>query len=294
VFLERKINGRIFGEKIQHLQAIDGHKELKATVAQFGENSAGFTTLVQNHHNIDPDDAFSRVPYERGFQFLFYLEIVVGGPALFEPFFRKYILEFAGKTLVSDTFKEYFLDYFNNLEDFDKSKLSKIDWNAWFYQQGMPPVNMLDYFDNSLAVKADSLAKEWIKDGATNKTKEDLKGWSPQEIGIFLQVISENTLPQETVERMDELYDFSSSRNSDIRERWYRICIKSGVERIFPLVVSFLKEQGRMKFVRPLYRELFKHSEKGKALALKTFQEHRSYYHSIASKMLAKDLGLEN
>jgi len=54
--------------------------------------------------------------------------------------------------------------------------------------------------------------------------------------------------------------------------------------------VEFLGEQGRMKFVRPLYRDLFKAN---KSLALETFKKNRDNYHSIAQKMIAKDLGLE-
>jgi leukotriene-A4 hydrolase len=46
-----------------------------------------------------------------------------------------------------------------------------------------------------------------------------------------------------------------------------------------------------MKFVRPLYRELFAWEEQ-KAVAVETFQEWRSNYHPIAAKMLAQDLKL--
>jgi len=46
--------------------------------------------------------------------------------------------------------------------------------------------------------------------------------------------------------------------------------------------------------VRPLYRDLFKTSAKGKELAVKTFQEHRHNYHNIAAKMVARDLELKD
>ena len=53
--------------------------------------------------------------------------------------------------------------------------------------------------------------------------------------------------------------------------------------------VKFLTEQGRMKFVRPLYREMYKNAAT-KALAVETFEAHRSMYHNIASNMIEKDL----
>jgi leukotriene-A4 hydrolase len=47
-----------------------------------------------------------------------------------------------------------------------------------------------------------------------------------------------------------------------------------------------------MKFLRPLYRALFR-SKMGRQLALDTFQEARASYHPIAAKMVAQDLGLK-
>lgn len=35
--------------------------------------------------------------------------------------------------------KEFFLNYFTNLPDFDASKLQAIDWTAWFTQPVSPP-----------------------------------------------------------------------------------------------------------------------------------------------------------
>lgn len=61
---------------------------------------------------------------------------------------------------------------------------------------------------------------------------------------------------------------------------------------MLPLAVQFLKEQGRMKFLRPLYRALFR-SKMGKQAALDTFKEAGRSYHPIAAKMVASDLGVD-
>jgi hypothetical protein len=49
-------------------------------------------------------------------------------------------------------------------------------------------------------------------------------------------------------------YNFTATKNAEIRLRWYTLCIKANHTPIFPHVVEFLTGQGRMKFVRPLYR----------------------------------------
>jgi aminopeptidase N len=42
---------------------------------------------------------FSSVPYEKGFNFLYHLELVLGGPAVFEPFLKAYYHHFASKSV---------------------------------------------------------------------------------------------------------------------------------------------------------------------------------------------------
>ncbi|KAI8419933.1 hypothetical protein MSG28_008551 [Choristoneura fumiferana] len=110
VFLERKVND-----------------DLKPTNP--------LTRLVVELKGVHPDDAFSTVPYEKGSLFLRYLEDLLGGPEVFDDFLRSYLNKFARKSLDTDQFKAYLLDYFK-----DNDKLKAVDWNAWLYTSGMPPI----------------------------------------------------------------------------------------------------------------------------------------------------------
>ncbi|KAL0483691.1 leucine aminopeptidase [Acrasis kona] len=67
------------------------------------------------------------------------------------------------------------------------------------------------------------------------------------------------------------------------------IGLKSSYEPIYDQVVSFVGEQGRMKFVRPLYVALNK-AEGGRQIALDCFKKQKSGYHQIAQKMIERDL----
>jgi len=73
----------------------------------------------------------------------------------------------------------------------------------------------------------------------------------------------------------------------------YKLGIRAGLSSTFQDAIKFVTSQGRMKFVRPLYRLLFD-SPEGKKLALETFQARRKNYHAIAAKMIAKDLKLSS
>lgn len=50
-----------------------------AQVNTFGANNP-LTNLVPSLCDVDPDDAFSSVPYEKGFALLYHLEELMGGP----------------------------------------------------------------------------------------------------------------------------------------------------------------------------------------------------------------------
>eukprot|EP01095_Lingulamoeba_sp_RSL-Kostka_P015053 TRINITY_DN67_c6_g1_i1.p1 TRINITY_DN67_c6_g1~~TRINITY_DN67_c6_g1_i1.p1 ORF type:complete len:627 (-),score=250.34 TRINITY_DN67_c6_g1_i1:151-2031(-) len=289
VFLERKIIGRLFGEKARQFAYINGWKALKDSVDLFGLDHE-FTCLKPKLDGIDPDDAFSSVPYERGSQFLYYLESKVGGGEIFEPFFSSWIKKNKYKTVTTEQFQEYFNSYF--ADKVSEEVLSSINWQDWIYKVGMPPVDLLGVFDDTLAKEAFNLANSWMEDAAINdRSSDDIKDFNTAQIVAFLQKFILNApLSHEALSNIDTVYDFSSSKNSEIRMRWYTLCLKSGYESIFNKVDEFLGEQGRMKFVRPLFRELYKCSPNGVLRAADSWAKYKNSYHNIAKKMIQKDL----
>ena len=89
-------------------------------------------------------------------------------------------------------------------------------------------------------------------------------------------------------------YGLTASKNAEIRFRWLTLRLRAQDARAFPHAVRLLLEQGRMKFTRPLYKDLAQSSAEGRELAVSVFMEHRGIYHPICSNMVAKDLGLES
>ena len=68
------------------------------------------------------------------------------------------------------------------------------------------------------------------------------------------QLLEEKPLSVKKLEKIDELYKLSSLMNSEIRFRWLRLCIRGKWKLKIKPSLEFITEQGRMKFVRPLYR----------------------------------------
>eukprot|EP00878_Enallax_costatus_P024387 GHUV01026023.1.p1 GENE.GHUV01026023.1~~GHUV01026023.1.p1 ORF type:complete len:510 (+),score=124.28 GHUV01026023.1:209-1738(+) len=75
MFLERKIVGKLQGDAALQFYAAQGAQSLADEVSRIGPDH-NFTRLVPDlSAGEDPDDAFSRVPYEKGFYFLYYLQV---------------------------------------------------------------------------------------------------------------------------------------------------------------------------------------------------------------------------
>ncbi|CAI4215293.1 unnamed protein product [Parascedosporium putredinis] len=107
VYLERRIGAAIHGEPERDFSSIIGWKALEDSVALFGADH-DYTKLIPTlKGGVDPDDAFSTVPYEKGFHFLYYLEKLVGRDN-FDKFIPHYFTKFSGKSLDSFEFKETF------------------------------------------------------------------------------------------------------------------------------------------------------------------------------------------
>ncbi|XP_032077104.1 leukotriene A-4 hydrolase [Thamnophis elegans] len=289
VYLERRIGGRLFGEQFRHFQALGGWRELQNTINNLGSTNE-VTNLIPNLKELNPDVAYSSVPYEKGFALLLHLEQLLGGPDVFIGFLRAYIQQFAYKSIVTEDWKNFLYSYFK-----DKvNVLNKVDWNAWMHTPGMPPVK--PEYDTTLSNTCVALSQRWIKaieSDLGSFSSADIKDMSSHQLIEFLALLLlENPLPVSHVSRMQEIYDFNATNNSEIRFRWLRLCIQAKWEAAIPLALKMATEQGRMKFTRPLFKDLYKF-EKSRDQAISAFQLHKISMHPVTAMLVSKDLGLE-
>ncbi|KAF9116751.1 Leukotriene A-4 hydrolase [Mortierella sp. AM989] len=272
-----------------------GDRSLVDVVAH--EISHSWMALRPCFRGEDPDDAFSRVPYEKGFNLLYYLEKHLGGPQVFEPYLRAHVQQFAGRSINTDDWKAFLYSFMEKTFGQEKvDLLNKVDWDAWLAGTGMPPVE--NKFDDTLAKACTCLCKKWNDSrhesyqGLSEFSPNDIVEFSSTQTVVFLEKVSElEPLPHGHLELMDQLYKLTTVRNSEIRLRWHLLCLKADYEKIYPEVVAFASSMGRMKMARPLLRSLYK-AKNGAELARETFLKHKSFYHPIAAAMIAKDLGL--
>ncbi|KAM4676140.1 leukotriene A-4 hydrolase [Discoglossus pictus] len=289
VYLERRIDGLLYGEQFRQFKALGGWKELQNAINTFGATNV-LTNLVPNLHEVDVDAAFSSVPYEKGFALLFYLEQLLGGPEIFLGFLKSYIQMFSYKTLTTEDWKNFLYSYFKDKVDI----LDKVDWNGWMHTPGMPPVK--PQYDMTLANACIALSNRWVKakeSDLSSFSSDDLKELSShQQIELLTLLLLEKPLSISHVKRMQEVYNYNEVKNSEIRFRWLRLCIQAKWEEVIPLALKMATEQGRMKFTRPLYRDLY-NFDTARELAVSTFLKNRAAMHPVTAMLVAKDLHVD-
>jgi leukotriene-A4 hydrolase len=298
VYLERRIIAEIHGEPHRDFSAIIGWKALEDSVKLFGEDHE-FTKLVIDLKGKDPDDAFSSIPYEKGFHFLYYLEKLVGKPN-FDNFIPHYFKTWSQKSLDSYEFKATLLNFFGSNETISKL-LESVDWDAWFYKPGMPPKPK---FDTSMVDQCYALADKWqskvcaplfateqllIMSKEFTPSPSDISGWTANQIVVFLervQLFSAPLTPSQS-QAMGKAYSLSTSRNVELSFRYFSIGLTAKDETVYQPTADLLGRVGRMKFVLPLYRRL---NNVNRSLALETFRKNKDFYHPICRAQAEKNL----
>ncbi|KAI7791939.1 leukotriene A-4 hydrolase isoform X1 [Triplophysa rosa] len=289
VYLERMIARCMESEQLRQFKGIGGWKELQESVNQFGANS-GLTNLVPNLDEVDTDEAFSSVPYEKGFALLYHLEELMGGPEVFMGFVKSYIQLFAYGSVTTEEWKNYLFAYFKDKVDI----LNKVDWNGWMHTPGMPPVK--PQYDTTMADACSTLCQRWVKakeGDLASFTEADMKKLNSHQLIEFVALLlQEEPLPLAHVKRMQEVYRLNDVKNAEVRFRWLRVCVRARWEEAVTLALKMATDQGRMKFTRPLFKEVYnfpKYSEE----AVKAFKEHRGALHPVTAMLVAKDLKID-
>lgn len=256
-YLERRIQAAVHGEPHRDFSSIIGWKALTDSINQFGEDHE-FTKLVVNLKGEDPDDAFSSIPYEKGFHFLYFLEKLLGKER-WDRFIPHYFTKFKGKSLDSYEFKSTLLGFFEGDKEASKA-LEELDWDTRFYKPGFPPK---PDFDTTLVDVCYALTEKWQHfqpspgsngDVFTPHAK-DIEGWMANQVVVFLERIQgfETPLQKRSVQLMGEKYGFVGSKNVEIVARYLGVGLMAGgSEEVKSATVDLLGRVGRMKFVRPL------------------------------------------
>ncbi|CAI2361127.1 unnamed protein product [Moneuplotes crassus] len=289
VFLERRAVRNIFGEDYMKVTAKLENQSMYYDMLDYGLDHT-FSSLYPIFHGENPDDAFSEIPYEKGFQFLYYLETVIGEEN-FTEFLRKYLAKFSQESIGTVDFINYFTSFVTETFSENESRdiLEEIDFDTWIYAPGLPPVT-LD-FETEEYNQSIELAQNFL-DGTVDK-EAALKlylSFSVNLKGLFISHLIDNIeeVDEDKASYIDNTLHISSEINGEIIYRWLQVAIRSGqLGSPFTSAEEFVSSIGRQKFVMPVYMAM---KDIDIAKAKEIFERHRDFYHPLTVTAIEKKL----
>jgi leukotriene A-4 hydrolase/aminopeptidase len=267
VFAERRILEALEGADMAALHAALGYEKLQQAFTQLAERPE-LTKLRTHLAGVDPDDAFSVVPYEKGYLFLKALEAAAGREA-FDGLLATWLGAHRFGAASTD-------DFLATVEQVAPGLLARVDANAWIDGPGLPAT----YWKPESARLA---AVQRVTGRAP--TKDEAKAWSSTEWHLYLEAMPRPS-SLETCKELDATYALTASKNPEVLVGWLTLACESGYAPVLPRIRELLGHTGRMKYLKPLYRALAKRDDT-RQLARDLFARLRGEYHPIAQQVVA-------
>lgn len=270
VFLERRIMETLYGQRRREMEDVLGLQSLEE---DFDSLEPRDELLLPDLRGRDPDDVFSKVPYEKGYLFLRYLESKVGREK-FDEFLRRYFARFAFQSLNTEQFLAY-LDA--QLLAAKPAPVTRAQLDSWLTQPGLPPDAVLPSSD--VFKRVDAARREWLT-GKRAARDLETSAWSTHEWLHFLDNMPA-TLSAAQLAELDATFHLTDQGNARIAHSWLRIAIRNHYEPALPRLEAYLTSIGRRILIKPLYEDLMR-TDWGKPFARHVYAKARPGYHPLA------------
>jgi leukotriene-A4 hydrolase len=131
VFVERHVSGILYGNDFAKVEAQLGNTSLWNAMVDYGLETS-YSSIHPVLKGDNPDHSFSEVPYEKGFQLLWYMQDFLGN-ATMQEFLQYYINENFEKSItvldLQRTWNNWVQD--NAAKENVNHVLAKIEWSTW-------------------------------------------------------------------------------------------------------------------------------------------------------------------
>ena len=295
MLLQRKIDTELYGIEVAKLSSQIGFFTLREQILNFGE-SHDYTSLHPYLVGVNFDDAFSDIPYEKGYNFLYHIEQLINNEAqedLFKIIIRTYFSEFKYKTVTYIKFRtfieEQLIKYFGN--DTALNITTAINWKNWVFDPGFPEIK--NDFSNTLSDECDLYVTKLMNGDSMSGFDLVFKEWHEYQREYFLSTViadpRSSKINDEQYTVFSEVLSLGKGWNININAAFFNIMLlnKKVDEESMLMLESFLAKNGRMKFIRPLYSALAKLN---KSKAMEILNKNRNFYHPITLRLIESDL----
>jgi aminopeptidase N len=267
-YAEVRISEAVEGVDVAALLAAICRGELEETVDRMLREGRGGLTQLRTHlEGVDPDEAFSTVPYDKGELFLRSIERVVGRER-FDAFARRYLDTFRFRALTTEEFLAF-------TERELPGVLATVGADRWVHGEGLPETAPEASSERLKVVVAMGDA---VPPAGTALSSTEWNLWLDR---------SPRPRPPSECATLDERFGFTKTGNMEVKVAWLRVAIPSKFDDVLPEVERVLCTVGRMKYLNPLYAALLARDDLprgpgGAHWARAVFERARDSYHPIA------------
>ena len=275
VWAERKILRTLHGDDAAALGWAMGQKALEDSLARF-QAEPHLTVLRLHLEGIDPDDAFSSIPYEKGARLVAALEREVGEER-FHRFLRDYMDAHRFTSITTEQFCAF-------VDAKLPGALEAVHADAYLNEPGLPA--SAPQFQSAQLDTLTALAESWATGG--RPTASQIAGWSTNELLVYLQKLPRQVTAADCV-WLDAHFQLMGRGNHEILVEWLTLAAAADYEPAFPKISEVLLRVGRMKYLRPLYGALAA-TPRTRALARDLFAAASPGYHGLSRRVVASVL----
>ncbi|KAH8825130.1 peptidase family M1-domain-containing protein [Flagelloscypha sp. PMI_526] len=322
-YIERLLQQKLHGPAHRGFSFLIGKKSLDEALKEYTNKPKYQQLVIEFSKGEDPDDAYSVIPYEKGANFLYYLENLLGGLDVFLPYVSSYVNAYIGASITTEIWKDHLYTYWRKYDSehgTEKIKaLDSINWKEWFsgqallfpWRTNMTPL-LLNHHGPSQ--KSGTRVGTCLLMVLAFDEEKDLGQWTNgNQIGTSSGsrfVLLDPSFPVVFLERLHQFDPLPSSHllhlskaTQRFRLRFYHIVLAGGKDS--EVAIQFKEKavnwiignedagakviKGRMKFCRPVFRLV---GRVDSDLAQTVFKANQTLFHPIARRLISKDLGL--
>ena len=269
VYAERRIQEALHGPEAAALSWAIGAKALMAEFERFATRPE-LTRLRLELQGVDPDDAFSSVPYEKGARLWALLERAAGRER-FDAMLRRYIASFRFTSITTE-------DWLQFIEAELPGVGETVRIREWLYEPGLP--SNAPRFESAALERLTALAAGWRS--GRRPSQEQSAAWGTSETLVYLQRLPRPLSAGECA-WLDQALALDGRGNHEILVEWLTIAAASAYEPAFGRIREVLTRVGRMKYLRPLYTALGG-APSTQELARDIFAAARPGYHPLSRR----------
>ena len=285
-FLQRKVIAKWQNDDYAKMDYLLGLSYIAKYLKVFGINST-FTSLRPNLTGIWPDETFSNIPYEKGSNFVYYLEDMIG-KELMQKFFKSYFVHFQKMSIDVFDFKNYFIQFCEE-HNVTNETLGNIKWQEWIFEPGDCPVP--NNFSNKYNDELNKTMEKFINEDFNGLKEQFNKMIASAKTVFFLRLEERNIfLTQKQHEFLTNTLELYHNQNYLVTTHYLRLILKETTEFLpneYECLYNYLTSFGVSDFMDGVYRLFYKRDE---IKSVEVLNSCSGFYHNIMMNMAKNEI----